>query len=76
MCRVDLGSAPAGADQALGSEAQKAAGEAQAQSMSTLGFVSPGDGSNTPNINNTTLAASDLPGMHPSGLTFSAFQQW
>lgn len=54
MCRTDT---PAGADQALGSAAQKAAGEAQAQSMSTRGFISPGIDSNTPDTINTTPVA-------------------
>ena len=48
---------PAGADSALGSAAQKAAGEAQAQSMSTRGFVNPGAGSNTPDSTNMAPVA-------------------
>ena len=53
-CRMD---SPAGADQALGSAAQKAAGEAQAQSMSTRGFINPGAYSNTPDSTNTAPVA-------------------
>jgi len=56
---MDEGPASAGAG-ALGSAAQKAAGEAQAESMSTRGFISP-DRSNTPN---TAPAAGDVPGAH------------
>ena len=61
-CRVDLGSAPAGADQALGSQAQKEAGEAQAQTMSTRGFVNPGGGGFTPDTNNTAPTGGDVAG--------------
>jgi len=57
MHRMDEGPASAGAG-ALGSAAQKAAGEAQAESMSTRGFISP-DRSNSPN---TAPAAGDVPG--------------
>ena len=62
-CRVDLGSAPAGADQALGSQAQKEAGEAQAQTMSTRGFVNPGGGGFTPDTDNTAPTGGDVAGM-------------
>ena len=62
-CRVDLGSAPAGADQALGSQAQKEAGEAQAQTMSTRGFVNPGGGGFTPDTANTAPTTDDVAGM-------------
>ena len=48
---------PAGADLALGSAAQKAAGEAQAQSMSTRGFINPGSDGNTPDSTNTAPVA-------------------
>lgn len=58
-----MGSAPAGGDIALGSAAQKQAGEAQAQSMSTRGFVNPGPGSHTPDTPNTAPAAGDVAGM-------------
>ena len=61
-CRVDLGSAPAGADQALGSQAQKEAGEAQAQTMSTRGFVNPGGGGFTPDTDNTAPTGGDVAG--------------
>lgn len=54
VCRMDP---PAGADQGLGSAAQKAAGEAQAQSMSTRGFINPGADSNTPDSTNTAPVA-------------------
>ena len=67
--RVDLGSAPAGADLALGSQAQKEAGEAQAQSMSTRGFVNPGGGGFTPDTANTAPPAGDLAGMRHALLT-------
>ena len=60
-----MGSAPAGDDMALGSAAQKQAGEAQAQSMSTRGFVNPGAGSRTPDTPNTGPAAGDVAGMPP-----------
>ena len=53
MCRMDP---PAGAE-ALGSAAQKAAGEAQAQSMSTRGFINPGADGNTPDSTNTAPVA-------------------
>ena len=68
-CRVDLGSAPAGADQALGSQAQKEAGEAQAQTMSTRGFVNPGGGGFTPDTANTAPTADDAAGMPRAHLT-------
>lgn len=60
-----MGSAPAGNDMALGSAAQKQAGEAQAQSMSTRGFVNPGADDRTPDTPNTGPATGDVAGMPP-----------
>ncbi|CAL5229344.1 g12651 [Coccomyxa viridis] len=60
LSRVERMDSPAGADQALGSAAQKAAGEAQAQSMSTRGFINPGADSNTPDSTNTAPVAEHV----------------